>query len=270
MSQELSSIATSRQLDSLTSAFARAINGHSAENVSNTPDMILAAFAGACLDAFNAATQERERWYGRDKDFNAAPQTAAADTMDRSAVDETPRPEGSPKRAHSGESATAAPLTEQDIKRFRVGDILFNDEQARMFCDLAMKGLRAEGAIKTLPDASLLVQRFETALQIAVTADLTPGGVSKAREKAVWDNADEKRGDLLKALTPSAIPSAIPATNEAWEVLMRDMARLRHVEHAAWHAMEACEERDDCFIVPRAEGAELSDLLPEAHPGSDL
>ena len=42
------------------------INRHSVENGSNTPDFILAGYMGACLDAFNAATVERERWYGRD------------------------------------------------------------------------------------------------------------------------------------------------------------------------------------------------------------
>jgi len=42
------------------------INKHSMENSSNTPDFILAQFINNCLDAFNAAVQQRETWYGRD------------------------------------------------------------------------------------------------------------------------------------------------------------------------------------------------------------
>ena len=42
------------------------INRHSAENGSNTPDFILAKYLGGCLDAFNAAVSDRERWYERD------------------------------------------------------------------------------------------------------------------------------------------------------------------------------------------------------------
>lgn len=42
-----------------------AINRHSAECSSNTPDFILAQFLIGCLAAFNSATQQREAWYGR-------------------------------------------------------------------------------------------------------------------------------------------------------------------------------------------------------------
>ncbi|KKL97700.1 hypothetical protein LCGC14_1831880 [marine sediment metagenome] len=41
------------------------LNVHSAENVSNTPDHVLAQFMLGCLDAFNTATQQRETFYGR-------------------------------------------------------------------------------------------------------------------------------------------------------------------------------------------------------------
>lgn len=44
----------------------RAINRHSAENASNTPDFILAQFLAQCLAAFDTAVQQRETWYGRD------------------------------------------------------------------------------------------------------------------------------------------------------------------------------------------------------------
>jgi hypothetical protein len=41
------------------------INRYSQENLSNTPDFILAEFLLLCLVAWNHATTERERWYGR-------------------------------------------------------------------------------------------------------------------------------------------------------------------------------------------------------------
>lgn len=41
-----------------------AINRHSAENGSDTPDFILAGFLMDCLRAYDAATVQRTRWYG--------------------------------------------------------------------------------------------------------------------------------------------------------------------------------------------------------------
>ena len=43
-----------------------ALNHHSAENVSNTPDFILAQYIQGCLAAFDQAVQQRENWFGRD------------------------------------------------------------------------------------------------------------------------------------------------------------------------------------------------------------
>lgn len=44
------------------------LNKHSAENGSNTPDFILAEYITDCLEAFDKATNSRERWYGREGD----------------------------------------------------------------------------------------------------------------------------------------------------------------------------------------------------------
>lgn len=44
---------------------ARLINKTCMENQSNTPDFILAKYLSDSLAAFNAATQAREKWYGR-------------------------------------------------------------------------------------------------------------------------------------------------------------------------------------------------------------
>ena len=43
-----------------------AINRHSLENGSDTPDFVLAEYLIDCLAAFDRATVARERWYGRD------------------------------------------------------------------------------------------------------------------------------------------------------------------------------------------------------------
>ena len=50
--------------ESLTEAITQAINRFSAENGSDTPDFILGKYLSACLDAWNSATKERDRWYG--------------------------------------------------------------------------------------------------------------------------------------------------------------------------------------------------------------
>lgn len=44
------------------------INRHSKENGSDTPDFILAKYLRTCLDNFNIAVKEREKWYGREKE----------------------------------------------------------------------------------------------------------------------------------------------------------------------------------------------------------
>jgi hypothetical protein len=40
------------------------INQYSIENGSNTPDFMLAGFLNSCLDAFDHAVRERDKWYG--------------------------------------------------------------------------------------------------------------------------------------------------------------------------------------------------------------
>ena len=47
-------------------ALGRVINCYSMENGSNTPDWILAAYLNNCLQAFDGAVKEREKWYGRE------------------------------------------------------------------------------------------------------------------------------------------------------------------------------------------------------------
>ncbi len=42
------------------------INKYSQENISDTPDFILARFMLSCLNAWNIGIQQRETWHGRD------------------------------------------------------------------------------------------------------------------------------------------------------------------------------------------------------------
>lgn len=44
------------------------LNRNCKENGSGTPDFILANYMSDCLSAFNAATNRREAWYGREQD----------------------------------------------------------------------------------------------------------------------------------------------------------------------------------------------------------
>ena len=44
----------------------RLVNSHSLENISNTPDWIIAGYLAKCLKALDEAIQQRETFYGRD------------------------------------------------------------------------------------------------------------------------------------------------------------------------------------------------------------
>ena len=57
----------------LRSEIESAINRTSAENGSDTPDWILAGYLTSCLDAFDAATCAREKWYGRGENIDGKP-----------------------------------------------------------------------------------------------------------------------------------------------------------------------------------------------------
>jgi len=52
--------------DKLFGEIRELINRSSRENVSQSPDFILANYLLSCLKAFELATQQRETWYGRD------------------------------------------------------------------------------------------------------------------------------------------------------------------------------------------------------------
>ena len=48
---------------SLESKISELLNVYNQESLSNTPDFILAEYLTNCLNAFNYATKERDRWY---------------------------------------------------------------------------------------------------------------------------------------------------------------------------------------------------------------
>ena len=55
---------------SLRSDIETAINMHSRENDSNTPDFILAEYMLDCLNAFEKCSRRREEWYGKSLSIN--------------------------------------------------------------------------------------------------------------------------------------------------------------------------------------------------------
>ncbi len=54
-----------RLCDDLRKEIEWAINRHSAENGSNTPDWLLAEYLIECLNTFDRFVTAREKWYGR-------------------------------------------------------------------------------------------------------------------------------------------------------------------------------------------------------------
>lgn len=56
--------------DKLRDDIEQAINKHSAENRSDTPDFILAQYLSDCLTAFDNATIRRTEWYTGDNKQN--------------------------------------------------------------------------------------------------------------------------------------------------------------------------------------------------------
>lgn len=74
-----------------------AINRYSRENVSNTPDFILAEYLMACLVAFESASMRREDWYGRHLSIGV---NARLDIKDGQAHPPTPQ-------VQNGQSATS-------------------------------------------------------------------------------------------------------------------------------------------------------------------
>lgn len=53
-------------MGSLEDELAKVLNKYSAENISNTPDFILAKYLSGCLEAWNAGIMARNKWYGVD------------------------------------------------------------------------------------------------------------------------------------------------------------------------------------------------------------
>lgn len=51
-------------VDELTRDIAGVLNKHCYENLSDTPDFILAEYVVECLRAWNGASTRREKWYG--------------------------------------------------------------------------------------------------------------------------------------------------------------------------------------------------------------
>lgn len=78
-------------MSDLQTEIQHALNSHSAENGSDTPDYILAEFLTGCLEAYNRAVRRREAWHegGVLKPFTYIPQWVETPTT---AVETVPQP----------------------------------------------------------------------------------------------------------------------------------------------------------------------------------
>jgi hypothetical protein len=103
----------------LVRSFASAVNRHSLENDSNTPDFILAEFLIGCLHVFGTATRAREDWYGHHHapGQDAAPPSAAASAE--------PDPEPNVSMPNTWPGLAAAPVASSEPER-----IVFPHERA--------------------------------------------------------------------------------------------------------------------------------------------
>jgi hypothetical protein len=61
----LSDAAETLDVPTLSTELAAVLNRYCAENVSDTPDFILASYLLECLECFDRAVRQREAWYGR-------------------------------------------------------------------------------------------------------------------------------------------------------------------------------------------------------------
>jgi hypothetical protein len=71
----------------------QAINRHSLEAGSHTPDFVLARYLVSCLAAFDAAVNAREQWYGCPQGPGDGSQTGPAPRVSRRGRPIVPRPE---------------------------------------------------------------------------------------------------------------------------------------------------------------------------------
>jgi hypothetical protein len=55
---------TQAKEDKAKKELAEVINRNSLENLSNTPDWVLADYLFECLCSFSSATRQRDNWYG--------------------------------------------------------------------------------------------------------------------------------------------------------------------------------------------------------------
>lgn len=71
------------KIDTVAREIAATLNRASLENESNTPDWILATYLLKCLEAFDGAVRQRERWYGRSPNDGPASLAAPASSTEQ-------------------------------------------------------------------------------------------------------------------------------------------------------------------------------------------
>lgn len=73
--RDLTSFSDMRSHGDFRKELEHAINRHSMENGSDTPDFILAEYLAGCLDAFDKALAARTKWYGSNLSTTNTPRT---------------------------------------------------------------------------------------------------------------------------------------------------------------------------------------------------
>lgn len=125
----------------------------------------------------------------------------------------------------------------------------------------------AAGPSTSTPDAAVdgdILERLESQINDYASVRKMMGGPTGLNEKMLTDARDE----IARLRTPSEKREPNPGL----EAMAKELARLRAVEHAAWHLMDDSEERvsEGVIVVSRENYEALSALLPEDHPGSEL
>ena len=63
-------IVTEVERSEIVKELSSVVNRYSLENISNTPDFILAEYLMVCLENFNKISNDRENWYGKHLSIN--------------------------------------------------------------------------------------------------------------------------------------------------------------------------------------------------------
>lgn len=182
---------------------ASALNRHSQENGSSTPDFILAQYLLGCLAAWNTGVQQRETWYGRDG--------------------RPPRPDGGPV---SDEQRCAC----GHGKRTHGAHACWYEQRPNEYCDC--EAFRPESPApaaqrETAGEADALMHLIEQfgrwSVDVAATKELAPDTKLVAAMKNAECEFDALRAEVARL--KEALGQPVPLSE--WEKLEAEVAALR-------------------------------------------